>query len=86
MATQGWLVFRFDWRYKKPPFSDEAVMRQMLARINEIPGVTFGEGVLTKRARIPYEQLTTNKAVENLKSAVAWLIEQVRVECGKGNV
>lgn len=84
MATQGWFVFRFDWLYKKPPFSDEAVRRQLLAKINEIPGVAFGEDVLTKRARIPFEKLTTSEALEKLKSAVAWLIEQVKTECGKG--
>lgn len=84
MATQGWFVFRFDWLYKKPPFSDEAVRRQLLAKINEIPGVTFGEDVLTKRARIPFEKLTTGEALEKLKSAVSWLIEKVKAECGKG--
>ncbi|MEZ6049921.1 MAG: hypothetical protein R3C02_00805 [Planctomycetaceae bacterium] len=83
MATQGWFVFRFDWLFKKPPFSDDAIRRQLLAKINEIPGVTFGEDVLTKRARIPFEKLTTSEALENLKSAVTWLIEQVNAECGK---
>lgn len=84
LATQGWFVFRFDWLYRKPPFSNEGVRRQLLARINEIPGVTFGEDVLTRRARIPFEKLTTSKALEKLKSAVAWLIEQVKTERGKG--
>ncbi len=83
MATQGWFVFGFDWIYKKPPFSDESVRRQLLAKINEIPGVVFGEDVLTKRARIPFEKLTSNEAVEKLKAVMAWLIEQVKIECGK---
>lgn len=81
LATQGWFVFRFDWLYKKPPFSDEAVRRQLLVKINEIPGVTFGEDVLTKRARIPFEKLATGEAMEKIKSAVSWLIE--RVKCDK---
>lgn len=83
MATQGWFVFRFDWLYKKSPFSDESVRRQLLAKINEIPGVVFGEDVLTKRARIPFEKLTSIEAVEKLKAVMAWLIEQVKIECGK---
>ena len=81
MATQGWFVFRFDWLYKKPPFSDESVRRQLLAKINEIPGVTFGEELLTTRVRIPMEKLTTSKAQDKLKSVLAWLIDQVRAEC-----
>lgn len=80
MATQGWFIFRFDWLYKKPPFSDESVRRQLLAKINEIPGFEYGEDVLTKRARIPFEKLTSKEVVEKLKAVMAWLIEQVKVE------
>jgi hypothetical protein len=80
MASEGWFVFRFDWLYKKPPFNDESVRRQLLAKINEIPGVNFSEDVLTKRARIPFEKLTTNEALQKLKSVLSWLIEQVNAE------
>jgi len=83
MATQGWFVFRSDWLYKKPPFSDEAVRPQLLAKINEIPGVALGEEVLTRRARIPFEKLTTAEALKWLKSAVSWPIEQLKTACGK---
>ena len=78
ISTQGWFVFRFDWLYKKPPFDDEAVRRTLLGKINEIAGVHFDDSVLTKTARIPLEKLATPAAVEKLKAAVAWLIEQVR--------
>lgn len=78
MSTQGWFVFRFDWLYKKPPFNDEAVLRNMLAKINEIPGVHFDDDVLTKRARILFEKLANPVAIEKLKAAVTWLIEQVK--------
>jgi len=47
--------------------------RQQLAKISEIPGVTFGEELLTTRVRIPMEKLTTSKAQDKLKSALAWL-------------
>lgn len=80
MTTLGRLVFHFDWLYKKPPFRDVLVRKELLARINEIPGVQFSEDVLTKRARIPLDGLTTSEAVDRLKSAVTWLIEQVKAE------
>lgn len=51
-ATQGWFVFRFDWLCKKPPFSEESLRQQLRAKINEIPGIVFGDDVLTTRARI----------------------------------
>lgn len=58
---------------------------EVLAKINEIPGVVFGEDVLTKRARIPIEKLTSNEAVEKLKTVMAWLIGQVKADLGKEN-
>lgn len=64
-------------------FAEEAVRRQLLAKINEIPGVHFDDDVLTKRARIPFEKLTTPDVLKKLKEAMAWLIEQVNVECAK---
>jgi hypothetical protein len=84
MATnQGRFVFCFDKLCKKAPFSDEGMRRQLLDRINEIPGVTFDEGVLTKRAKIYLATLTTKEAVEKLKSAAGWLIETINAECRK---
>lgn len=47
-----------------------------------IPGVHFDD-VPIKRARIPFEKLATPDALKKLKEAVAWVIEQVRVECAK---
>lgn len=57
------------------------VIGQMLDKINEIPGVNFGEEVLTKRARIRFEKLTNGESMAKLKSALAWLIERVTTEC-----
>eukprot|EP00913_Durusdinium_trenchii_P019521 g18351.t1 len=82
MATQGVFVFRFDWLQKKPPFSDEAARRQLLAKINEIPDVHFGDEFLTKAARIPFAKLTTDGAVGKLKETVLWLIDRVKTERG----
>jgi hypothetical protein len=80
MATQGWFIFRFDWLSRKPPFSDESLRRDLLKRINEIPGVQFSDDVLTRRTRIPFRVLTNPSAAEKLKETLAWLIEQVKSE------
>ena len=78
MGTQGAFVFRFDWIFRKPPFDDEAVRRALLARINEIPGVHFGEDAINRRARIPFQTLTSDGCVEKLKSALSFFIDQTR--------
>ncbi len=80
LSTRGWFIFRFDWLCNKPPFSDETARRQMLAKIHEIPGIHFADDVMTRRARIPFEHLTTPDALEKLKAAIAWLIKQIHAE------
>lgn len=78
LRTDGWFVFRFDWIYKKVPFTDEALRRELLNRFNEIPSVHFSDDVLTKRVRIPLESLATPPALEKLKAAIDWMIEKIR--------
>ena len=68
MNTEGWFVFRFDWLSKKPPFSDEVSRKELLDKINEIPGLTFDADVLKKRARIPFDTLTTGSAIDKLNA------------------
>jgi hypothetical protein len=77
MTTRGGFAFRFDWLCRKPLFNDDAVRRQLLARINQAPQIAFGEEILTRQARIPFEKLTDAAALEHLTAALAWLIEQV---------
>jgi hypothetical protein len=82
LTTRGWFVFRFDWLYRKPPFADESVRRELLAKINAIPDVQFGEEILTKRARIPLESLRSALATAKLKEAIACMVDQIRANAG----
>ena len=80
MATQGWVAFRFDWLCEQPPFDGELLRKQLLAKINEIPGVHFDEDVLLKKARVPFAKLTAPTAIEKLKEILAWEIEQIEAQ------
>jgi hypothetical protein len=74
------LAIRFHLLQQKPPFHEEALRRQLLTTINEIPGVHLDDDVLTKRARVPFDRLTSPMALEKAKEAITWLIEQVKAE------
>ena len=78
LDTNGWFAFRFDWLKRRPEFASEEARRELLAKINEIPGFHFGDEALATKARIHFDQLTTVEAVSKLKSAIAWLIERVK--------
>ena len=77
MSTQGRFIFRFDWLSRRVPFSEEKVRRDLLNKINSIPGVQFKDDVLNRRARIPFEKLTSKEAISKLQETVLWLIEQI---------
>lgn len=77
MTTWGRFVFCFDWLCKQPPFDREAVRRELLAKINAIPDVSFDDDVLTDRARIKFETLANPDAMRKLKAAVTWMISRV---------
>lgn len=78
LDTNGWFAFRFDWLKRRPEFASEDARRELLAKINEIPGFHFGDEVLASKARIHLDKLTTVEAVSKLKSAIAWLIEKTK--------
>jgi hypothetical protein len=77
MGSDGWFVFRFDWLKNKPPFDEEAVRRELLAKINEIPNVHFDDDVITKRARVPMDTLTNEGSFEQAKSIIEWMIGRI---------
>ena len=52
----------------------------LLDKINEIPGVHFDDDAINKRARIPFDSLTSPATLEKLKAAMSWLIEQVKLK------
>jgi hypothetical protein len=77
LVSDGWLAFRFDWLHRKPPFENEATRRELLGRINSLPGVRFGDEVLKGRARIPLEKLATPQAMKILRATFSWMLEQI---------
>ena len=77
MSTQGRFVFGFDWLSRKVPFSEESVRKELLGKINSIPGVKLKDDVINRRGRIPFEKLTSKEAMSKLQETVLWLIEQI---------
>jgi len=80
MNSDGVFVFRFDWLNKKPPFDNEIVLRELLGKINSIPGIynRFSEEVISSRARFPFSDISTNESIDALKSALAFIIDSVK--------
>ncbi len=76
--TYGRLEIQFQW-LTRPPFDDLELRRDFLRRLNEIPGVSFTEDVITRRPSIQLSVLAADPgALQSLKSALDWFCETVR--------
>jgi hypothetical protein len=76
--TYGRLEVQFQMMRSKPPFSDTALRRQLLSRLNTIPGVQFGDDVLERRPSIQLSVLESDGALSQLLEILDWVIEQDR--------
>ncbi len=67
------------FQHLKPPFDDEKARLNLLGRLNNIPGVSFGPEVITRRPSIRLSLLTSNPAaLDELKSVIEWFEGEVR--------
>ena len=72
---------------EEAPYDSEKLLQEMLAKH---PDLLAGEQInsdeprrwllVTREMAVPFEVLTTDDALEKLKAAVSWLIEQVKAE------
>lgn len=76
LYSYGRCEVQFQHLLARPPFDNEAMRLELLRRVNEIPGVSFGPEVITKRPSIPTAVLASNpRALDQLKAVLRWVAE-----------
>jgi hypothetical protein len=74
LYSYGRIEVQFQHLKMRPPFDDEQTRLELLRRVNEIPGVSFGPEVITKRPSIQLDLLASNPvALEQLKRVLEWV-------------
>jgi hypothetical protein len=82
--TYGSVEIQFQWM-TRPPFDDLDLRRDLLRRLNEIPGVTIPDEAITRRPRIPLDLLARDPAaLDALLHTLDWFCETVRTSRGVG--
>jgi hypothetical protein len=76
--TYGTLEIYFQYHAYKPPFDSEERRRELLDRLNAIPGVSLPADVLTKRPGIPLSTFAREAALSQLLDVYAWVIGEIR--------
>ena len=70
--SSGRIEIQFHW-LTRPPFDDDDTKREFVRCLNEIPGVSFGEDVITRRPRIALALIAENPAaLDGSKQALVW--------------
>lgn len=76
LYSYGRCEVQFQHLLVRPPFDSEAMRLELLRRVNQIPGVSFGPEVITKRPSIPIAVLASNpQALDQLKAVLRWVAE-----------
>jgi hypothetical protein len=72
----GRIEVQFQYMQRAPAFTDEQPRRELLGRLNTIPGVDIGDDMLTKRPSIPLELLATAAAFERFTATLDWAFKR----------
>jgi ribonuclease HI len=80
--THGRLEIWF--QYLRPPFDDLALRREFLAEVNKIPGVSFADDAITRRASVPLSVFGSDPAaLEALIEALEWFRLKINAQLGR---
>lgn len=78
VRVDGGLVMLFGYLARKPPFADEALRRELLRRLNQLPGVSIPEERLSGKPWFPLSVLVNSDALARFKETVEWAVQQIR--------
>ncbi|MBA3261050.1 MAG: hypothetical protein H0T69_00960 [Thermoleophilaceae bacterium] len=77
LYSYGRIEVQFQHLKARAPFDDEETRLELLRCVNEIPGVSFGREVITKRPSIQLSLLASNPvALEQLKRTIEWVEDE----------
>lgn len=76
--TYGVVENQFQWLARKDAFKDESQRKELVRRLNRIPGVQLYDDVITRRPSFPMECLNDEGAMNIFKETYEWVIGQLR--------
>ena len=77
MWTYGRIELDFQYLMKSAVFGELESRRELLRRINEIPGVSIGEESLEKRPNLPLDIFLEEPAGRLLFGVFTWLVQEL---------
>jgi RecB family endonuclease NucS len=78
VMTNGKLQIWFHYLSKKPPFADEAMRKELLARLNKIEGVGISEDKISGKPSFDLLVLKSKFTMDLFKECFEWAIEEIK--------
>ena len=78
--TYGKLDISFGYIARTPPFDNESLRRELLDRLNRVPGVSLPPDSITRLPTLPLELLASDETWEALRRVLDWYLEQIGAE------
>ncbi len=75
--TYGSVEMGFQWMKTRPPFHDEAKRRELLQRLNAIPGITLPADSIGRRPNFSLSILTNADILTQFLAIMDWFIEEI---------
>jgi hypothetical protein len=76
--TYGKIEIQFQWLMNKSPFNDEIKRKELLKRLNQIPGVEIPETAITRRPNIFLSKFKEASSLAKLLETLDWVVQEIK--------
>ena len=80
--TYGRVDIQFQYLVSKPPFDSETKRRELLAKLNEIPGINLPVDSFDRRPSVKLEALVDEQRLTRFIGVLDWFREQIKAHHG----
>jgi len=79
--TNGRAEILFKYLSRRPPFDDIGLRRELLRRLNQIPGLSIPEDAVTRTPSMRLAPLVSSReALDSFKEELTWFCETARAD------
>ena len=72
------MEIQFQWLQSRPPFDDVGRRKDLLNRLNAIPGITLPQDSLGRRPSFPLAVLKRREVREQFIEVLDWVIAEIK--------
>jgi hypothetical protein len=76
--TYGKVEIQFQWLKTRPPFDNEASRKELLDRLNRIPGIQIPAEALTLRPNIFLSVFKEDATLKQFLETLDWIVQEIK--------